>query len=245
LDKTTVGYKAAKETVLALNRDYPANKSHLSGKQGFPVSYKTPVEISDLKDKYTNELDWNANWVKSCVHCHQIGGAFRSSYHDKKDAIPTSLIHPWPGPKPLGFSPSADPVAGINPVELGSISATARLEPGAAFLSMDGLHPVSFADVSWALSRAPDTGSLNAVVRQGNETKKYYFSLPADWRRKSDLLRRVGTRPLRGMASGGLCRKTSGTTIATPSPSSLKPRLSAPEAWANAANTPQPKMPAS
>jgi hypothetical protein len=204
LDKTIAGYKAALEGVLALHKDYPSNKSSLSGKQGGPVPYKTPVDIPGLKDKYKNELDWNANVVQSCVHCHQIGDAFRSSYRDRKETIPTELLYPWPGPETLGFTLGADYSARVETVVNGSIADQAGLLPGDDLISFAGQPLVSVADVSWALHHAPDTGTASIVIRRGNETKTLLFLLSNDWRRKADISRRVGTWPLRGMACGGL-----------------------------------------
>src|SRR4051812_47284563 len=77
-DKTTAGYKRALEAALAIHRNYPDNKIALAGKQGGPTPFKTPLEIPGLAGKYKVDLDWQGKVVPSCVHCHQIGDAFRA-----------------------------------------------------------------------------------------------------------------------------------------------------------------------
>jgi hypothetical protein len=83
--------------------------------------------------------------------------------------------------------------------------------------------------LSWALHRAPESGLLAVVVKRGGAEKSsspkqlkletgevvlrelhgrsshsLSLELPADWRRKSDISRRVATWPMRGMAFGGM-----------------------------------------
>ena len=45
---------------------------------------------------------------------------------------------------------------------------------------------------------------MDAVVKRGPGEQALSLVLPAGWRNKSDVSRRVGTWPLRGMATGGL-----------------------------------------
>jgi serine protease Do len=204
LDKTTAGFLATLQSVLALHRNYPANKAFLDGKRGDPAPYKRPVDIPGLKDKYDAELDWNANTVKSCVHCHQIGDAFRSIYRDKGQPIPTNLIYPWPAPEAVGMTLTADGTAVVQSVEPGSAAAKAGIKPGDEIFLMKGQPMVSEADVSWVLHRSPDEGAVAIVVRRGGKQVPITLKLEGDWRRKSDISRRVGTWPMRGLALGGM-----------------------------------------
>ena len=92
LDKTTAGFRRALDAVLAIHRGYPANKASLAGKQGGapPDDLRTPVEIPGLAGRYKAELDWEGKVVQSCVHCHQVGDAFRTAYRDRGLAIPSN-----------------------------------------------------------------------------------------------------------------------------------------------------------
>jgi serine protease Do len=203
-EKATAGFKRALESALAIHRSYPANKAVLAGKQGGPTPFKTPVEIPALAEKYTLDLNWNGKVVQSCVHCHQIGDAFRLSYRDKNQSIPTELIYPWPAPETIGLTLAEDHPARIEAVVAGSIAAKAGFQKGDELVSIAGQPLISIADASWALHRAPMSGPLAAVVKRGRSEKSLKLDLPANWRSKSDIARRVGTWPMRGMATGGM-----------------------------------------
>src|SRR3954469_20323552 len=109
-DATIAGYKAALGAVAAIHRGYPGNKESLAGKQGGPVAFKVPVEIPSIAGKYERELNWDGKVVQSCVHCHQIGDAFRTSYRSAGKPIPTELIYPMPAPETIGV--------GLEPQEI-------------------------------------------------------------------------------------------------------------------------------
>jgi len=83
-------------------------------------------------------------------------------------------------------------------------AAKAGMQAGDVFTSFNGQPLVSIADVSWALHRSPDSGSLPAVInREGKETA-FTLELPAGWRLNSDIGKRAGTWPMRAMAFGGM-----------------------------------------
>ena len=203
-DKTTAGYKRALEAALVIHKAYPGCKPSLAGKQGGPTPFKTPVEIPALAGKYKTELDWEGKVVQSCVHCHQVGDAFRTSYREQGKPIPTELIYPFPMPDTIGMKLAADQVARVESVAAGSIAAKAGLQPGDDLLVFGGQPLVSVTDVSWVLHRAPESGTLAAVIRRGTVQKPVTFTLTAGWRGKTDISKRVGTWGMRGMAGGGL-----------------------------------------
>jgi hypothetical protein len=203
-ETSTASFRAALEAVLALHRDYPANKAAFAGKQGGSTPFKTPVEIPVLAGKYKRELDWEGKVVQSCVHCHQIGDAFRTTFRDKGEAIPSEMIYPMPAPEAIGLTLAPDQVAQVDGVAAGSIAEAAGIRAGDSLESVAGQPLVSIADVAWALHRAPESGLLPAVVRRNGKVESVTLSLPAGWRMKSDISRRVGTWQMRGMATGGL-----------------------------------------
>ena len=203
-DKTIAGYKAALEKALAIHRQYPANKAALAGKQGMATPFKSPVEIPMLAAKYKSTLDWEGKVVQSCVHCHMIGDALRTSYRDQKKPIPAELIYPMPAPETLGFTLAPDRSAHVESVAAGSVADQAGLKAGDDFISFDGQPPISIADVSWVLHRAPASGKLAAAVTRNGTEKSLNFDLTPNWRNKTDISKRVGTWTMRGMATGGL-----------------------------------------
>ena len=203
-DKTIAGYKAALEGALAIHRQYPANKPGLAGKQGASTPFKSPVEIPELAAKYKRELDWEGKVVQSCVHCHQVGDALRSSYREQKKPLPPELIYPMPASETIGLTLAPDRSARVAAVTAGSIADQAGLKPGDEFVSLAGQPLLSHADVSWVLHRAPASGTLPALVVRNGAEKSLNISLPAGWRTHADIAKRVGTWGMRGMATGGM-----------------------------------------
>jgi hypothetical protein len=203
-DKSTAGFKRSLEATLALHGGYPANKAALAGKQAPLSQYKTPVDIPTLQGKYRLQLDWNGKVVPSCVHCHQVGDALRAVARNKKEPMPGELIFPMPPPDSIGLKLAPDAAARVVSVTENSAAARSGFQPGDDILSLAQQPLISSADLSWVLHRAPDTGTLNAVVKRGTQEKSLTLTLPSGWRSKSDISGRVGTWGLRGMASGGL-----------------------------------------
>ncbi len=205
-EKTTAGYQRALEAVLAIHKGYPANKAALAGKQGLAMPFKTPVEIPSLSARYKIDLDWEGKVVGSCVHCHMIGEAIRTSYRDKGERIPEMWIYPQPAPETIGLTLAADEVARVETVAPESMAARAGIRVGDELVSLGGAPLISAADVSWALHRAPDAGPLAAIVQRPGATKNLVFNLPLTdgWRSKADISKRTGTWGLRRMALNSL-----------------------------------------
>ena len=203
-EKSTAGFKTAMQGALELHRGYPANKAALAGKQGKPMPYKTPVNIPTLDGKYRLQLDWQGKVVASCVHCHQIGDALRLVQRKKLEPIPENLVYPMPAPETLGLVLAAGAAARVEAVVPGSLAAQAGFRSGDDIVVLDGQPLLSIADASWVLHHAPESGALEVSVRRGNDSMVLNLSLPAGWRSKSDISRRVGTWEMRAMATGGL-----------------------------------------
>ncbi|WP_414662119.1 Trx7/PDZ domain-containing (seleno)protein [Horticoccus sp. 23ND18S-11] len=202
--RETIGYRRSLEGALALHRGYPANRVALEGKQGGPTPFKTPIEIPELAKKYGRELNWGGNVVQSCVHCHQVGEAFRASYRDKGEPVPLDRIYPMPASETVGLTLAPDKTAAITAVAPKSLAATAGFRPGDEFVSFAGQPLLSIADFSWVLHRAPAAGAVAAVVKRDGKNVPLTLTLPDGWRTKTDISKRVGTWSMRAMALGGL-----------------------------------------
>ena len=212
LNKTTAGFRAALDGALAIHKGYPANKRSLAGKQGGPIPFKTPVEIPGLAGKYKTTLDWEGKVVQSCVHCHMVGDAIRTSYREQGKMIPEEWVYPFPKPETIGITLAPDHAARVESVAAGSNAAGGGppLQVGDDLVSFRGQPIISPADVSWALHsltdtrRFPDAGKFRLVVNRGGEEIDVWLNLPAGWRETANISERVGTWGMRGMALGGL-----------------------------------------
>lgn len=202
--RETIGYRRALEAALALHRGYPGNRDALAGKQGGPTPFKTPVEIPELAKKYGRELNWGGNVVQSCVHCHQVGEAFRAAYRDKGEPVPVERIYPLPAAETIGLSLAPDAVARVTTVVPGSAAAKAGFRPGDDLVRFNGQPLISVADFSWVLHRAPETATVPAVVQREGREVTLTLSLPTGWRQQTDISKRVGTWSMRAMTLGGL-----------------------------------------
>ncbi|MFM8469757.1 MAG: Trx7/PDZ domain-containing (seleno)protein [Limisphaerales bacterium] len=203
-EKTTVGYKRSLEATLAVHTASPVTKTVLVGKQGGPTPFATPIEIPLLAGKYKRDLDWEGKVVGSCVHCHQIGDAYRAYYRDAGKPLPSELIYPMPMPETIGITLEPDQIAKVKSVVPGSIAAKAGVQAGDEFNTLGGQLLLSVADFAWALHRAGDSASLPAQATRRGRAIALTLNLPAGWRTHSDISRRVGTWPMRGMATGGM-----------------------------------------
>lgn len=203
-EETTDGFRRALEAALTLHQGYPANRDSLLGKQGAPSPYATPIDMPTLRGKYTRNLDWEGKVVQSCVHCHQIGDALRASHRERRERIPSRLIHPFPAPDTIGLDLAQDHPARVRSVQPGLPAHHAGIRQGDELLTLAGQPLISPADVSWALHQTADAASLPVTLRRGTETRTLQLELGEGWRNQSDISRRVGTWSLRAMALGGL-----------------------------------------
>lgn len=203
-NSTLAGYQRTLEAVLALHQAYPSNKTALAGKQGPPPPFRTAVEIPELAGKYSKDLDWNGKVVGSCVHCHMIGDAYRSWYRDAKKPVPTEWILPMPAPETIGLTMAPDQISRVQAVSEASPAASSGLQTGDEIISIAGQLLVSSTDLSWALHRTGDQAVLPVVVRRNAQETSLNLTLPSGWRLKAESAGRVGTWPMRAMATGGM-----------------------------------------
>lgn len=201
-DVTLDGFKKALEGALELHRGYPANKQSLAGKQGNPISAKTPLDYPTLNEKYKPELDWAGKVVGSCIHCHMLRDAERKTLRDNNLPLPDALVYPSPLPESIGLSFDNHERALIKSVTENSPASAAGFQSSDNISVLEGQPVISVADVQWVLDHAPASGTLKASVIRDGKTKELDISLPAGWRTKQDISWRPTTWGFRGMIGG-------------------------------------------
>jgi serine protease Do len=203
-DSTITGYKHALEAALKIHAGYPANKTQLAGKQPASLPYVNPTDIPKLAEKYKRELDWDGKVVGSCVHCHMIGDALRTSYRDQKQPVPVEWIYPMPAPETIGLTLAADQIATVSSIVTGSIADKTGLKAGDEITAFAGQPLISNADVTWVLHRTVDAAQLDVSVQRGGAAQVLKMDLPKGWRYATDNTGRSTAWSLRAMAAGGL-----------------------------------------
>lgn len=203
-DQTLAGYKKALEAALAIHKGYPTNKASLADKQPGPIPFVNPTDIPKLAEKYKRELDWEGKVVQSCVHCHMIGDALRTSYRDQKQPVPDEWVYPMPAPETLGISLKPDQVATVSAVVTGSLAEKAGVKAEDEITAFGGQPLVSVADISWALHRTGDSAQHEIRIKRSGVETKLLLDLPSGWKKQTDNSGKVSAWSMRGMAAGGL-----------------------------------------
>ncbi len=204
-DVSLPGLANALRGALELHAGYPKNADALAGKKGKAPEFARPELFPTLKDKYTSKLDYEGNVVRSCIHCHQIGDARREYYRSRKQAIPETLLFPFPHPKSIGLILDPKERAKVLEVTANSLAQTAGVKAGDEIVSMGRQPLLSIADVQWVLENVPaDGGRVEIQVRRGGDTTGLSLELPKGWRRAGDITWRSSSWGLRRMATGGI-----------------------------------------
>ncbi len=206
-DISIEGFRAALAGALELHRSYPANQAALAGKQPRPPRFKTPDDYPSLRGKYKANLDYEGKVVASCVHCHQVREAERTFFRADRKPIPDEVLYPWPMSDVIGLALDPQAKAKVRDVAPGSAAAKAGFKAGDEIVSLDGQPMLSIADVQWVLHNAPQPATLRAQVLRGGRKKNLTLTLPAGWRKQTDISWRATTWDLRRMATGGLVLK--------------------------------------
>lgn len=203
-DVSIQGLAKAMNATLYLHERYPENKNLFAGKQGEKPLFPAPEKFPALKDKFTSELNYEGDIVKSCIHCHQIGDAQKSFFRDQAKPIPAEYLFPYPHPKAIGMIFDPSEMSTLSSVVEGSKADQAGLQAGDRVHELNGQIILSIADVQWVLHHADDQDSLPVVIRRGEETLRKSLVLDDNWRSQDDLSWRVSSWPMRRMVTGGM-----------------------------------------
>jgi serine protease Do len=122
---------------------------------------------------------------RACIHCHQVYDLRRESL---QAAGKWRLDELWvyPLPENLGLALDVDRGDHIARVAADSLASRAGIQAGDRLLTIDDRPVASFADVQYALHRAPARGTLTIAWQHDKETHKRELPLPEGWR-KTDI----------------------------------------------------------
>lgn len=118
----------------------------------------------------------------ACVHCHQV-------YDFRRDVLKTAgkwrLDDVWvyPPPKNIGLTLDVDSGRRVRAVAANSPSARVGLQAGDELVEVNGLPIASFADLQYALHRAPAAGEVAIRWRRAGREATGALVLVAGWRR--------------------------------------------------------------
>ena len=130
----------------------------------------------------------------ACVHCHQVYELRRQSL---QEAGKWSADEVWvyPLPENVGLSVEVNRGDAVASVKPGSPAARAGLRKGDRLKVVNGRAIASFADLQYALHRAPARGKVVVVWGRGGRELRGEFILAGGWR-KTDVSWRWSLRAL-------------------------------------------------
>jgi hypothetical protein len=203
-DVSVVGFGKALAGALELHKQYPAIKGALTAKRGAAAAIPVPEEFPSLKGRYGSQLDYQANIVRSCIHCHQVGEALRLVYHEKKEPIPERVLYPYPLPDVLGLTFDPKEKATVLRVAAGSTAERDGFRPGDEIATLGGQPLLSIADAQWVLHNAGDSGRFTSEVLRAGKELNMTLTLEPGWRQRGDISWRATSWDLRRMTTGGM-----------------------------------------
>lgn len=177
--------KAAKR-VLALHKNYPANKAALAGKTGKPVEWKLPEDTPGLTDRRGVAVE-----KKNCIHCHMVKDfAMRAKWEQGR--LSESDIFVYPAPAQVGLALDKDDGLIVESVAANSPAAEAGVKVGDVLATAGGQPLISTADFTWVLQVSPSETKLPLIVTRDGKSIDTALVLSGDWK-KSDIGWRIST----------------------------------------------------
>ncbi len=122
---------------------------------------------------------------RACIHCHQVYDLRRESLQ-AVGKWRREELWVYPLPENIGLTVEVDRGDRVASVAADSLAARAGIRAGDRLLTIDERPIASFADVQYALHRAPAHGSLTITWQHAEQTHTRELPLAEGWR-KTDL----------------------------------------------------------
>jgi hypothetical protein len=118
----------------------------------------------------------------ACIHCHQVYGFRREAL---QAAGRWRLDEVWVYPLPENVGLSLDPECGdrVRGVRPGSPADRAKIVESDVLESLAGRAIASFADMQYALHKAPESGAVEVMWRRAGQVHHGRLELVPGWRR--------------------------------------------------------------
>ncbi len=203
-DVSLDGFLDTMQSVLALHKRYPDIRSTLASKVGPKPEVAVPEQFPRLKEKYTSALNYGPEVARSCIHCHQVGEAYREFHWIEKKSVPTQWIYAYPHPKIFGLVMDPNKAATVKSVTDESLAAEAGFQAGDKLVALNKQPLVSVADIQWILHQRTEAGTLTFEIIRAGSTKDIELKLPENWKELGDISWRASTWGLRRMVTAGL-----------------------------------------
>jgi len=121
----------------------------------------------------------------ACIHCHQVTEFHRDYLYSQKKWT-RDQVWAYPPPKNLGIALDEGKGSFVESLAGGSPAYRAGLRPGDTLRMVGGRPVATFADVQYALHRAPSSGQITLEWDRGGRIMKGAADLPPGWR-ESDI----------------------------------------------------------
>jgi predicted metalloprotease with PDZ domain len=159
----------------ALRAALAAHKKANAGPAAEPKAARTVEQYAAAKRLKPN----------ACIHCHQ---AYDFRREELKAAKKWALDEVWVYPPPQNVGLAVEPDRGdrVASVLDGSAAAKAGLRAGDVLKAVNGVPVASFADIQYALHRAPAAGRVAVAWERGGKEQGGELALAAGWR-KTDI----------------------------------------------------------
>ena len=159
--------------------------------------------VGRAKPEFVEQFpSFKARKRNDCIHCHQVNEYRRA---DLKAAGNWSrdLLWGYPLPENIGITLDVDRGDVVKAVKNDSAAAKAGLKSGDVVSKVNGYTIASFADATYALHKAPKSGSIPIEWKRGESAMSGKLAVAEGWRKtnitwRSSLLDILPSLPVSG-----------------------------------------------
>ena len=159
----------------AMRQALEAHRRPAKGPAPAPAPSRRPEDYTAAKRMKPN----------ACIHCHQVYD-FRREELQGAGRWTRDEVWVYPLPESVGLSVDPDQSNKVRAVKDGSAAAKTGLRPGDVLRSINKERVASFADVQYALHRAPAAGRADVAWERDGKALSATLQLAEGWR-KSDI----------------------------------------------------------